>query len=487
MWVRFKAGIRARVVILAIFIVTSLFIIGWMNLNMIDTASKTTDLLLEERFTISYLKILEESLMDFKRNMAFLPSFPQVWFPYLTSKISEIEGHLRVLEEMKPISEGTREVFSKIKDLFLSPGFLFTEEYMKEAEKLLDYLWHSTRDIIREKETKNLITEASFRNFLMKARQRSWFLLVVSTVIIALLSFFIVKESKRMVGTIINSLGDLTQKIKSGVHQVIPTSPRLTLPEGERILELIWELVHQHNLSFKRIKELSDSKTAFLAIASHELKTPLTSILGYSEVLLEENLEGRIKEILSIINKEAQGLCQTVERMLLYSQLSGDLTISDINLKEIIREIHEELKSEAERKNLKLLMELPEEDLIVKTDIHRVKIALKEILSNSIKFTEKGYIKLTLKTGEDGIIISVRDTGPGIEEEKKVVIFDLFTQGEEFLKRKHEGIGLGLPLALRAIKDIGEISLKSLPGVGSEFIIKLYEGGKGLGKVDQKA
>lgn len=237
-------------------------------------------------------------------------------------------------------------------------------------------------------------------------------------------------------------------------------------------------------------EESSRLKSALLQNMSHEFRTPMNGILGFSEFLFEElqDEESRIKA--EYILSSGKRLQQTLESIMLYAQLESGLTLkpSIINLSETIRKVSEKMKKQADSKGL--LFTIREgENLTLTSDATLVERILRELLDNAIKFTYVGGVTVTAGyRGENRqhILVEVTDTGIGIPREKHALIFEEFRQAEEGYNRPYEGSGLGLSIVSKSIQMLqGEFSVQSEAGSGSSFTITFPVTLKG-DRVDQK-
>lgn len=431
------------------------------------------ELLSAERVSLNQLKMLLDYFEELQRDFEIIASIKESWLPFTEERIHLTEGFLEILKGSDFLEKRVLEAFSNLKRAFSNLKKSINSERLEECVRLTNYILRSLREITRQKESSINIALISFTKTIQDTQKKGWLLFTIGIPIILFLAYLIVIESKRMNLTLINYLKDMALKVKTGSFPVTVQPPIFRLPEGEKLASYIGELINQVNESVKRINELSEARISFLAIASHELKTPLTSIIGYSEILLEKGfLSQEEKKTLNIINSQAHKLLNTIERMLIYSALDTTLNIETIDLREIIFKLKEEFKTKIKEKGITFKIEVPDKEVVLKSDHYRIEIALKEILDNAIKFTSEGEVIFAVKDKGESIIIEIEDNGPGIEESKKKLIFELFTQGESFLKRRHEGIGLGLPLALRALSGIGSLGFENKEK-GSKFYIKI--------------
>ena len=239
--------------------------------------------------------------------------------------------------------------------------------------------------------------------------------------------------------------------------------------------------------SYKRQLEAANTKTKSLlknreqliTTVSHDLKTPLSTILGYTELLDNSNLNKRQLYFAKNIKTSSEYISKLVQDLLDFTQIeAGKLTIENIpfSLNDVISEVGTSIQSIYEQKPIALLIETGREfnDSLM-GDPFRLRQILTNLIGNAYKFTEKGFIKIKAKVAENNkILITVEDSGIGIAETKQQVIFEEFTQANKNIEKKYGGTGLGLTIS-KSIAEIlgGKLSLKSTLGKGSVFEIEL--------------
>jgi PAS domain S-box-containing protein len=232
----------------------------------------------------------------------------------------------------------------------------------------------------------------------------------------------------------------------------------------------------------KQLEISSKYKSEFLANMSHELRTPLNSLLILSKDLAD-NKNGTLNEdqveSAEIINKSGQDLLGLINDVLDLSKIEAGkmvLNIGRVSLNEFASNLLRNFKHQTEKKGLDLTVtvgkEVPE---AIRTDEHRLDQIIKNLMSNAIKFTEKGSINVAIAKKDEGTItISVRDTGIGIPYEKQTVIFEAFQQVDGSTSRKYGGTGLGLSISRDLVKLLdGNIQLTSKINEGSTFIVTI--------------
>jgi signal transduction histidine kinase/ActR/RegA family two-component response regulator len=226
------------------------------------------------------------------------------------------------------------------------------------------------------------------------------------------------------------------------------------------------------------------AKSVFLANASHEMRTPLAAISGYTEALLDASLPTQIREDLQVVQRTGRYLTSLVNDFLDLSRIeTGQLYIqkNPISLDNEIGEIFQMVKPAFDNKNLKLFLDifspLPER---VETDQIRLRQILINLLSNAAKYTEKGEVRLAVNftpSSEDRGLLSLRvsDSGVGITEQIRQNLFRPFARGETAFVKRTEGAGLGLALSRSLAQALGgDLKLvRSVPEQGSEFELTL--------------
>ena len=151
-----------------------------------------------------------------------------------------------------------------------------------------------------------------------------------------------------------------------------------------------------------------------------------------------------------------------------------EITIDKINVNEIAKEVHTAFQQSAKQKGLDFKIELPTEEVIIESDEKMIFSIINNLVSNAIKFTEKGFVKIELKKSENKIILGVSDSGIGIPKEKQDIVWDEFRQVSEGTTRKFQGSGLGLTIVKKYTEILGgEINMVSEVNVGTTFTIKL--------------
>jgi CheY-like chemotaxis protein len=227
--------------------------------------------------------------------------------------------------------------------------------------------------------------------------------------------------------------------------------------------------------------ELERLKGTFLASLNHEIRTPLSGILGMADLLLETTLDDEQREYVNAARLCAESLFEILNATLEYSALeAGHLSLdeSEFSLRELIESTVAQQTLKAESKGLRIVatydLGLPE---TMVGDAPRLRQLLSHFLANAIKFTHAGGVELRVSRdsrASDILRVEVEDTGIGIPAEQMGKIFDSFRQVDSGLSRMYPGLGLGLALARKlALLMQGEISVASTPGKGSTFTLRI--------------
>jgi signal transduction histidine kinase/CheY-like chemotaxis protein len=221
--------------------------------------------------------------------------------------------------------------------------------------------------------------------------------------------------------------------------------------------------------------EASRLKSEFVANISHEIRTPITAVLGMIGLLKETQRDEHEFELVKMLDDSARSLLNVINDILDFSKIeAGMLMIHDVDfqLADVAKEIIAVLSGSAKEKKIDLLLNIdPAADIVVHGDPFRLRQVLTNLLSNAIKFTQEGAVKLTVKTEENGMVgFYVKDTGIGISPESRKRLFQPFSQADGTTTRRYGGTGLGLSISKRLVELMGgQIDFRSESGSGSEF------------------
>lgn len=220
------------------------------------------------------------------------------------------------------------------------------------------------------------------------------------------------------------------------------------------------------------------AKGQFLANMSHEIRTPMNAIIGFSEVLQEEPLTGQQKEYIKMILDSGKHLLELINNILDFSKIeAGRMKVESVecDIRAILANVESLMNPGAKSKQLQLIIECADNvPCSIVTDLVKLRQCLINLVSNALKFTEQGYIKIAArqieKENKPFIVFEVTDTGIGIPPDKLNTIFDSFTQADGSTTRKYGGTGLGLSITKQLTSLIGgDISVESELSKGSTF------------------
>ncbi len=230
----------------------------------------------------------------------------------------------------------------------------------------------------------------------------------------------------------------------------------------------------------ERAEEADRMKTAFLAMMSHELRTPLTAILGFSEVLLRGAsgpLTREQAQQIGMIQGSARRLLSLINDLLDVSRIEAgrvDIRKERFRVSELLEQVVQTVRPLAARKKLQLTAHQADDVSTLISDRQRVEQILLNLLTNAVKFTETGQVRVECRKEPPWLVFRVSDTGIGIAPEDAQKIFEPFQRVESDRQKKREGIGLGLAICRRLVQLLsGEISVESELGKGSTFTVKL--------------
>lgn len=271
---------------------------------------------------------------------------------------------------------------------------------------------------------------------------------------------------KRKNGTIIPV--EISAKlIKQGDEEILLAIIRDNTERKKLELDLI--------LAKDKAEEMNRLKTVFLSNMSHELNTPMSGIIGFSELLLSEMEDKNHREMAKIIYKSGKRLNDTLNSILDLSKIESqklDLKFSSVDLVTLLQECKYAFSDAVTRKGIKLNTSFDQQKIIINSDGSIMYKVLCNIIDNSIKYTNQGEISIQVSETDDNAIIKVEDTGIGIPQESIDQIFEPFRQGSEGLSRRYEGMGLGLTITKKYIELLGgKISIESEQGKGTTITI----------------
>ncbi|ELV8723149.1 response regulator [Vibrio harveyi] len=282
--------------------------------------------------------------------------------------------------------------------------------------------------------------------------------------------------------SIIHSLNTLIHEHVKGEKVVVDGNDEFTI-----FAQQVNRMMEEQNRQTEEILQTKESaisanraKSVFLASMSHEIRTPLNGIIGMTEILSQSELSDHQKEVLTDIDTSSHTLLTLLNDILDLSKIeSGHLQLSliETDIREVVYQSMILFQSKATSKQLELNINLDERiPARIKVDDHRIKQIVMNLVSNAVKFTEKGCINVDVdyqeSTTQKSVFLTFRvsDTGVGIEKDKLDSIFEPFTQEDEGISRQFGGTGLGLAICRQLVAMMGgKLTATSSKGVGTSF------------------
>lgn len=319
--------------------------------------------------------------------------------------------------------------------------------------------------------------------------------IILTVVAIVFSGIVIVFHTNRFVTTPISSLSRFSQELGQGNLQARPAEfkaygeiQELTLRFTEmanrlqemydnleqKVIERTQELAAANN----DLARISQYKSEFLANMSHELRTPLTAILAFTEGLLNKSkgqLTPEQEDYLTEIKDSGKLLLGIINDLLDLSKIESrkmSLDLEEVSVGEVVRRIDKLLKPLAERKGVQVRLNLAGTQTVI-ADEEKVGHVVRNLLSNAIKFSPEGgliEVAVTDDGEKEGVVLSVKDSGPGISQQDQELIFESFYQAGRIADREFKGYGLGLALVKKIVDlHLGWIKVESRLGEGSAF------------------
>ena len=270
---------------------------------------------------------------------------------------------------------------------------------------------------------------------------------------------------------------------KDGSSFPVEISAKYVEQDSEKIiLAIIRDYSVRKKLQFElieakeRAEENDRLKTIILSNMSHELNTPMSGIIGFSEILQAELDDTNQREMALLINKSSRRLNETLTAILDLSKIESQqfkLNYDNIEVNSFIEEYTSSIKSDAVEKGLKFDIQRSEEKVYIKADSNILLKIIKYIVNNAVKYTKEGQVNITLYQNAKNVVIKIKDTGIGISKENLDLIFEPFRQVSEGSNRDYEGTGIGLTITKKLVELLdGTIEIESQLDRGTTVILR---------------
>lgn len=343
------------------------------------------------------------------------------------------------------------------------------------------------------------ISEDEVMSSVSKSITKTWtftFGLMLAILSIAVIfNFLLTKSLKKEVDDKTSEMKDLNSQleniVKDRTKELANLNKNLEKEIGNKTVELrnriqdlndtktaVLNMMEDMQHANEELKILDKTKSEFLNIVSHELKTPLTAMIAHLDVMddLKSNLTKEEMHSLEAIRRNSNNLQMLISNILEIARMDSgkfELTRNKVSVKKIVNNVVAKIEILSKQKNLKLLTDIPKLPL-VNVDEGRIDEILNNLISNAVKFTEKGSITISAKRAGDFVEISVSDSGVGIPKDKINNLFRKFYQVDASISRRYGGTGLGLSIVKQLVEAHGgKITVKSEDGNGTTFAFTL--------------
>ncbi len=250
------------------------------------------------------------------------------------------------------------------------------------------------------------------------------------------------------------------------------------LQQSNQTLELrVQERTAELEKAYQKLSELNKLKNNFISNISHELRTPMTHVKGYIDLLLADDfgaLNPDQHQAVEVLKRASERLARLIDDLILFSTAETStiqITKVDVDLHNLAKEVVDRNLTLASQKNIRLWLDCPLQTLHAYADPERVQWVINQLIDNAIKYTQPdGEVFLRVIPSNGDITVSVIDTGIGIDPARFEEMFEPFHQLDGSSTRKQGGTGLGLTLAKKIIEAHGShLVVSSIPGKGSKF------------------
>jgi signal transduction histidine kinase len=267
-----------------------------------------------------------------------------------------------------------------------------------------------------------------------------------------------------------------------GMQLISRSGKGFTVRETEAVesLAAVLALAIDRGQAIARLRRADGVKTEFVRSVSHELRTPLNTVIGYADLLADEAfgpLADEQRRILRRVGDRARGLLEVIAATLDLPGIDGgrlSLETRSVSVSDLLRDLEADAREWRVRHDLRYQWDVDAELPAITTDPGKLRVLLKNLIANAVKFTDRGGITVRARARDGGVEFSVEDTGIGIEPEAVHFVFDAFRQANAAATGQYGGVGLGLYIVRRLVGILGgRLRVESEVGVGSKFHIWL--------------
>jgi signal transduction histidine kinase len=260
-------------------------------------------------------------------------------------------------------------------------------------------------------------------------------------------------------------------------------------PFSQREMRLFRSIAQQAAVALENarlvesLRGASRLKSEFIGTMSHELRSPLNVVIGYVDLLLDEDMgaiSAEQREALERVRQHALQLLELIQEALDINRLEAGLLPLDLEtftVHEFLDDVKDSIPADWAKANVNLVWQVEPAPLVLRSDRGKLKKVLRNLIHNALKFTNQGSVTVKVTSGNGWIDFAVSDTGIGMSPEALPFIFDMFRQVDGSTTRRYGGVGLGLYIVKQLVRGLGgDINVTSACGEGSTFRVRLRRG-----------